>query len=410
MRSLCLSRMALCSCVAVAMLAGCGGSQPPMGTPGTIPQSRAIFPARATAHHVGSASSYSVVYSFGGHPDGATPGSNLVDVNGTLYGTTALGGRPLQQYGHGTVFSINTSGTERVLYRFGRHPDGKRPSASLIDVGGIFYGTTQRGGKNYDGTVFTVSTTGKEQVLYNFGSHPDAAGPHASLIDVRGTLYGTTYYGGTYNAGTIFSISTAGSEHVLHSFGSRLDGANPIAGLIDVGGKLYGTTFTGGRFGGGTVFSITATGKERRLHSFGGTSSDGHWPYAGLVDVNGTLYGTTYAGGAYNGGTVFSITLNGTEKVLHSFGNGHDGLWPHASLIEVNGTLYGTTSGGGGRHNPGTVFSISAAGTEQVLHSFGRGSDGANPVAGLIDVNGALYGTTEAGGTYGDGTVFALSP
>jgi uncharacterized repeat protein (TIGR03803 family) len=230
------------------------------------------------------------------------------------------------------------------------------------------------------------------------------------LIDVRGTLYGTTYYGGTYNAGTIFSISTAGSEHVLHSFGSRLDGANPIAGLIDVGGKLYGTTFTGGRFGGGTVFSISATGKERRLHSFGGTSSDGHWPYAGLVDVNGTLYGTTYAGGAYNGGTVFSITLNGTEKVLHSFGNGHDGLWPHASLIEVNGTLYGTTSGGGGRHNPGTVFSISAAGTEQVLHSFGRGSDGANPVAGLIDVNGALYGTTEAGGTYGDGTVFALSP
>ena len=239
--------------------------------------------------------------------------------------------------------------------------------------------------------------------------------PYASLINVSGTLYGTTYYGGTHNAGTIFSISTAGSVHVLYSFGSRFDGANPVANLVNVGGKLYGTTLFGGRYGGGTVFTVSTTGKEHRLHSFGSTSSDGHWPSAGLIEVKGTLYGTTEEGGAYAAGTVFSITTSGTEHVLHSFGSGSDGDVPSGGLIDVSGTLYRGTLYGttfeGGASGDGTVFSITTDGTEQVLHSFGGGFDGEEPWASLIDVNGTLYGTTEAGGyPYNDGTVFALSP
>jgi uncharacterized repeat protein (TIGR03803 family) len=117
----------------------------------------------------------------------------------------------------------------------------------------------------------------------------------------------------------------------------------------------------------------------------------------------------------YGGGTVFSITISGAEKVLHSFGSGSDGKYPYASLIELKGKLYGATYEGGAysaycSHNGcGTVFSITPGGTEKVLHNF-RGPDGAFPVASLVNVRGTLYGTTQAGGTYGRGTVFALTP
>jgi len=136
--------------------------------------------------------------------------------------------------------------------------------------------------------------------------------------------------------------------HILHEFGeSAGDGTNPYAGLIVVKGTLYGTTLSGGSNNAGTVFSITKSGEETVLYSFGG-SGDGSEPLAGLLDVNGTLYGTTLAGGANNSGTVFSVTRGGNEKVLYSFpytGNGGD--QPYAGLIDVNGTLYGTTYQGG---------------------------------------------------------------
>jgi uncharacterized repeat protein (TIGR03803 family) len=130
-----------------------------------------------------------------------------------------------------------------------------------------------------------------------------------------------------------------------------------------------------------------------------------------LIDVNGTLYGTTMQGGTYNLGTVFSISPTGTERVLHNFGSGGanpDGTEPKAGLTNVNGTLYGTTSTGG-KYNLGTIFSMSLTGTERVLHSFGKGHDGSDPQAGFLDLNGTLYGVTTHGGTKGFGTVYALT-
>ena len=153
------------------------------------------------------------------------------------------------------------------------------------------------------------------------------------------------------------------------------------------------------------------------LHSFG-YGDDGATPAAALIEVNGTLYGTTGTGGkpgCYNYdtcGTVFSITPSGTEKVLHRFLTGNDGRGPDAPLIEVKGKLYGTTIYGGAYtcvSRCGTVFSITLNGKERVLHSFSK-PDGAHPQAGLIDVDGTLYGTTNEGGTYGYGTVLALKP
>ena len=174
------------------------------------------------------------------------------------------------------------------------------------------------------------------------------------LIDVNGVLYGTTAYGGNFRskAGTVFSITTSGTEHVLHSFGrirkGKRDGKVPVASLIDVGGVFYGTTINGGAYDDGTVFSITASGRERVLHNFdySGSDSDGARPFASLISVNSTLYGTTVDGGTPyftdGGGTVFSISTNGNETVLHRFMGGKtDGANPTASLIDVKGTLYG---------------------------------------------------------------------
>jgi uncharacterized repeat protein (TIGR03803 family) len=305
----------------------------------------------------------------------------------------------------------------KVLYSFGAAPDGNSPHSNLISVGGTFYGTTFAGGAYYCGsstcgTVFSITKGGAEKVLHSFGNGTDGFFPFAGLTSVNGTLYGTTGNGGVYDAGTggtVFSITTGGTEKVLHSFGSGTDGTGPTADLIDVKGTLYGTTGAGGAHNAGTVFSITTSGMEKVLYSFTG-GTDGDIPQAGLINVGGKLYGTTESGGADSEGTVFSVSPSGTERVIHSFGSGNDGRSPEAALIDVNGTVYGTTEFGG-THNEGTVFSVGAGGTEKVLHSFGAsGDDGRYPEASLIDVNGVLYGTTaQGGGAQNGGTVFSVT-
>jgi uncharacterized repeat protein (TIGR03803 family) len=339
------------------------------------------------------------------------------------------------------ALAARTSSTNyKVVYSFSAHPDGRRPEASLIDVGGTLYGTTRIGGAHrfcyyYNvgcGTVFSVTPGGKEKVLYRFRQSPDGSHPLAGLINVGGTLYGTTSTGGSYGTvcsypsrylcGTVFSVTPSGTEKVLHAFGAGSDGSYPVASLVEVNGAFYGTTKTGGVYGGhynrgGTVFSITPSGAEKVLHSFG-NGNDGSYPLASLIALKGKLYGTTWRGGT-GAGTVFSITPSGEEKVLFSFGGtGTSGVQPEAGLINVKGTLYGTTTWGGGsgcassryQHGCGTVFSVTPRGTEKVLHSFGgSSSDGEAPEASLTEVNGMLYGTTSGGGTYGKGTVFSIT-
>jgi uncharacterized repeat protein (TIGR03803 family) len=332
--------------------------------------------------------------------------------------------------------SATRAGTSNysVVYSFSGGADGANPYAALADVRGTLYGTTLAGGTSSRctqdesgygcGTVFSVTLNGKEKVLHRFGAEGDGFYPRASLLYVRGTFYGTTAgggSGGSYdcyssyygNCGTVFSIAPGGAETVLHSFGGFSDGGLPYAPLIDVNGTLYGTTTIGGQsdcaFGNGscgTAFSITTAGAEKVLHFFRG-GEDGAAPYAGLTDVGGTLYGTTAEGGDH--GTVFSITTDGSEKVLHRFGGKDDGQAPFAGLLKVRGALYGTTEVGGD-YGGGTVFSITMKGTEKVLHSFGYGADGAHPLAPLIDVNGTLYGTTFSGGANSCGTVFSITP
>jgi uncharacterized repeat protein (TIGR03803 family) len=178
--SITANRAALGVCAASILFAGCGGSQLPIGAPVAMQQSHAL------------PSSYRVLFDFRDR-NGAYPYADLLNVNGTLYGTTAAGG----VNGDGTVFSVTTTGDEKVLYSFGGGSDGAQPFAGLIDVKGTLYGTTDKGGTNGYGTVFSVTTTGDEKPLYSFGGGSDGAYPYAGLMNVNGTLYGTSLHGGS---------------------------------------------------------------------------------------------------------------------------------------------------------------------------------------------------------------------
>lgn len=329
--------------------------------------------------------------------DGAVPYAALtMDSAGNLYGTTVEGGGSNNcRGGCGTVFELAPDGTETARHAFtNRKGDGDAPYGGVVaDGSGNLYGTTIYGGGSGCngfgcGTVFEVAAGGGETILHSFTGYPDDGyWPHSSLIaDKEGNLYGTTLYGGSgggshckdYGCGTVFELASNGTETVLHSFKGGADGEAPYASLImDARGALYGTTSIGGdvncgEHGGcGTVFELAPNGHKALLHAFQG-ESDGFFPAAGLVsDKAGNLYGTTVYGGS-NGcagdqgcGTVFKVTSNGTETVLHVFSGKPQGRYPFAGLIaDKAGDLHGTTWGGGSkciRHDHsgcGTVFKI----------------------------------------------------
>src|SRR5450755_4031691 len=164
----------------------------------------------------------------------------------------------------------------------------------------------------------------------------------------------------------------------------------------------------------GAAQTYTGTDPEvifTTLHSFDGT--DGRLSFAGLVQAtNGSLYGTTYYGGAKNSGEVFEITPSGTLTTFHSFCSKSgctDGEYTYATPIQgTDGNFYGTTYLGGSKEL-GTVFKITPSGAATTLHTFG-GPDGSQPLAGLVQAgNGDFYGTTYIGGAEGKGEVFKIT-
>lgn len=241
--------------------------------------------------------------------DGSYPDAGLLrDSARNLYGATVKGGTS----NLGTVFAMDSTGKQTVLYSFTGGADGKfcyTYGRLVRDPAGNFYGTTLAGGGSDQGTVFKLDTTGQETVLYAFTGGDDGGYPYAGLVlDKKGNLYGTTYVGGAFGQGTAFKLTTSGKEIVLYSFTGGADGGNPTAPLLRDGkGNLYGTTYYGGTFNAGVVFKLDPSRTETVLHSFD-YANDGGYPVAPLIrDAGGNLYGTATAGGASNHGTVFKL-------------------------------------------------------------------------------------------------------
>ena len=300
--------------------------------------------------------------------------------------------------------------------------NGNAPMAPLVQgTNGNFYGTTEFGGTGTNcsggcGTVFEVSASGSFTSLHSFTNY-DGSAPRGGLVQASdGNLYGTTAAGGFFGPGglgTVYRITTSGVLTMIYSFDIGGGGIDPEGELIEGSdGNLYGTTSSGGP-GVGSAFRITTNGVMTVLHGL-------NQPAAGLLQASdGNFYGTTQFGGTntncmYGCGSVFKITPNGVMTTLHSF-DGSDGKEPLAGLVEgSDGNLYGTTSGGpfaalncsGGC---GTVFMITTNGDFTNLHAF-VGTDGRLPRGGLVQgSDGNFYGTASYGGASGVGTVFQIT-
>jgi uncharacterized repeat protein (TIGR03803 family) len=349
-------------------------------------------------------------YEAGGNPSFVMQGSD-----GALYGTLRNGGCS----NSGALFRISTDASGfSLLHTFGRFiGDGQIPSPGFVrGQDGALYGTTTAGGANGLGTVFKTGTNGADyQVVHNFTSN-DGSSPSAVIQGLDGELYGTCYSGGLYGYGSLFKMDTNGLNYtVLHHFNPAAgDGEYPKAGLLQGSdGTLYGTTWWDGSAGKGKLFKIQTDGTGYSvLHSFGSITNDGANPTAPLIlGVDGVLYGTCQQGGTNIQGTVFRMNVDGSGyATLHSFAPTHDGANPEAALFQAsNGTLYGTTSAGGSTSTTrlGTIFKVNTNGTGYaIVHSFaGSGVDGQYPYyAALIQAgDGMLYGASFDGGSTGGG-------
>ncbi|HEY1612411.1 MAG TPA: choice-of-anchor tandem repeat GloVer-containing protein [Rhizomicrobium sp.] len=368
------------------------------------------------------AQSLSVVHSFSGGSDGGNPVDGFtLSPNGNFYGTASAGGTA----GLGVVFKMNAKGSETVLHSFAGGPDGATPdSGVVIGAGGALFGTTTAGGASGQGIVYRMMGD-KEAVLYSFTGGTDGAAPQAGLaMDAAGNLYGTTTAGGPSGNGTVFRLKAPKkkngkwTETVLYSFGTGTDGAIPIGGVtLDAAGNLYGTTSVGGTLGYGTVFQLVpgSVWKENILHSFQNTD-DGTNPYAGLIaDAAGNLYGAATDGGSGGGGTAFELSPSGNgwnfSVIASEPGWGISGSFRNL-LLDSSGTIYGTTHCDGD-NSAGTIFKLVPSGgswTYTLLYTFTGGSDGLYSISNLVLKRGQLYGTTIDGGADGAGVIYKLTP
>lgn len=214
----------------------------------------AITAGLLASSSAGAAVTYQKLYDFGRFGDGISPYSSLTDLGGTLYGTTVgggSGGTNCSTISCGTVFAINpTTESESVLYSFQGGTDGEIPYAGLVSSGTTLYGTTTGGGAG-EGAVYSVTTSGTEKVLYALpGSGASGSFIQGGLVRVKSVLYGVATDGGKFGYGTLFRTTRAGTTKILYNFKGSYAGAtdagSPEASLISINGILYGTTAAGG--------------------------------------------------------------------------------------------------------------------------------------------------------------------
>jgi uncharacterized repeat protein (TIGR03803 family) len=363
----------------------------------------------------------SVLYSFTGGFDGGNPIPSLVqDAAGNSYGITPIGGMA----GFGTVFKVDPSGVETVLYSFPSNDIGVLVGGLVLDEVGNLYGTVSGPlfGTGECGYVFRVDPTGRETTLYAFSGGVDGCQPYNLIRDPNGNLYGLTSLGGDPNCGnttpagcgTIFEVDTTGHETTLYTFPGN-ENLHGVGLFRDSKGIFYGTSYGAGLGGGasgfGSVYKLDTTGAVTTLYSFT-NGADGAHPIAGVVeDNNGNLYGVTGYGGDGGGyGTVFKLDTTGRLTVLYSFPKvyGSGPLYSGLSLDTV-GNLYGNSVTPVG----GAVFELDPTGRETVLLNF----TGVYPYGSLLlNAAGNLYGVTpevccdKLGDPTGWGTIIEISP
>jgi len=275
---------------------------------------------------------------------------------------------------------------------------------------------------------FTVNAGSLTQT-FQIGAREDGLDMDQFAFGTTGTSFTVSNLDtGTVPGSITLTNTFTGPDGVaLHRFnplsgGLNLDGANPAAGLALFGNVLCGTTLNGGVQGAGVAFYMSLDGTNFNAFRPFTNAPDAGNSLGNLAVFGGNLFGTTIAGGSNGVGTVFAMDTNGNLSVLKSFSTvspdeatNSGGASPSALLALSGGTLFGTTTAGGTGAN-GTIFSLSTGGSAfAVLHDFtavdsntGTNSDGALPYGGLIVVGDTLYGTASGGGAGGAGVIFSI--
>ncbi len=267
-----------------------------------------------------------VLHTFTGSPNDGDYPTRILLQKGSLYGTTRGGGAN----GDGAVFKLNSSAgkwTESLLYSFSDNPDGSHPTGFVRDAAtGNLYGITADGGGagssgcvgNNWGTIFKLDASGHESVLYRFSGGADGGycddGNPSLIRDGSGNLYGTTFWGGDpscfrgifWGCGYVFKFdpTTTKLTH-LHDFTpAEAYGDSTDQVVRDSKGNLYGPLYA---LPNGAVFKLNKSHVLTQLYDFT-NGSDGGGPGSVVRDSKGNLYGVTVSGGQYGYGTIFRIT------------------------------------------------------------------------------------------------------
>lgn len=364
------------------------------------------------------AQTYTTLFNFEG-TNGSKPSSPLVQgLDGQLYGATSSGGNNGNCSGIGgcgTLFKITTDGALTTLYDFCPVSQcllGRSPGGTIVqDANGNFFGTTPFGGQQEWGEVFRFSPSGTPFVpLYSFCAQSNCADgsvPGGLVLAAGGNVYGIADQGGANGQGTVFKITVRGAMTTLYNFCSQAncaDGQEPNSLVATSSGTLYGTTFAGGASNSrGTIFKVTPSGAFSTLHTFctegGTTCAAGAYPGGLFQASDGNLYGGTSDGGANAAGTVFKISPAGVFQTVYNFcaqANCADGGGLGSLIQASDGNFYGTTGSGGGPSNEGTFFKLTPGGVLTVLFDFCPTLCPNNPApGGLVQAtDGNFYGVT----------------
>ncbi|MBV9992473.1 MAG: hypothetical protein JOZ72_14420 [Alphaproteobacteria bacterium] len=291
----------------------------------------------------------------------------------------------------------HAAATVTFLHVFDGADGGCGPQAGVtFDSAGNLYGTTASCGALQRGTIYKLAPDGTFSVLSDFSESGAGLVPEGEMSRSHtDNFFGTTIGGGANNGGTLFRFRPAGGRmNILHAFADGAGGRDPRYALLrDRDRTIYGVAIQGGSTGLGTVYKLTEDGTYAVLHDFTNFLL-GETPSSNLVaDAQGNLYGAA-GGGPNDAGIIYKIAAGGAYSILYAFGSvRHDGTGPNGPIaIDDDGNIYGTA--GGGRHSSGVVYRVAPDGTETMLHVFGDSKDDGIGPNGLMLSRGALYGTT----------------
>jgi uncharacterized repeat protein (TIGR03803 family) len=324
-----------------------------------------------------------------------TPKFLALSKDGNLYGATSAVGSS-----NGTVFRVSRGSAYTTIATFVYARDGGPFGAPFLGKGGLLYGMTFDGGPTGIGTVYKIRPDGTIKTVIAF-TGTNGMCPTALVQTRRGMLYGTTYYGGSHGDGNAYRLSPGGTFTNIVSCTLR-SCLYPISLVTGADGNVYGIS-EGDKQGfenNGQLFAITP--KFRTEVNFNNTPADRPWNLE--LGRDGSLYGLTQDFYTYRS-HFFRFTPPDTLKFLGSYhfpGSGAFG----PQIQAPDGNFYGTLRGD--IHHPGWVYQLTPAGAFHIVATF-DGTDGAAPDELALGADGALYGTTEIGGSTGGGVIFKLT-